>query len=74
MRDDVVSDTEDGDGTMFAMAILAIGLVTCWMVFGLVSRRRARERARKATEAFERALEAKLRREMNQLNNPHPKF
>ena len=61
MRDDVVSDTEDGDGTMFAMAILAIGLVTCWMVFGLVSRRRARERARKATEAFERALEASER-------------
>ena len=61
MRDDVVSETEEGDGTMFAMAILAIGLVMCWMVFGLVSRRRARERARKATEAFERALEASER-------------
>ena len=61
MRDDVVSETEEGDGTMFAMAILAVGLVMCWMVFGLVSRRRARERARKATEAFERALEASER-------------
>ncbi len=62
MRDDAVSETEeDGDGTMFAMAILAIGLVLCWMVFGLVSRRRERERARKATEAFERALEASER-------------
>ena len=62
MRDDAVSETEeDGDGTMFAMAILAIGLALCWMVFGLVSRRRERERARKATEAFERALEASER-------------
>ena len=52
-----------GDGrTMFAVAIISIVVIVCWMVAGLVARKRTRAMEIKASEAFERALEEAERR------------
>jgi len=53
----------DGDGrTMFAVAIISIVVILCWMVWGIVARKRTRTMEMKASEAFERALEEAERR------------
>lgn len=52
-----------GDGrTMFAVAIISIVVIMCWMVVGLVARKHRRAMEIKASEAFERALEESERR------------